>query len=61
MVAPLKKNGIQECAKLRRRVIAQHNLGRIRKSSRDKLVRLLDQFEAEVIKMEEKGEDTEWL
>lgn len=60
MAAPLKKNGIDECAKLRRRVIRQHQLGRILRSDRDYLVGLLDKFEARVIKMKEKGEE-EWL
>lgn len=60
MAAPLKVNGINECAKLRRRVIRQHQLGRISRTDRDFLVKLLDQFEARVIKMEEKGVE-EWL
>ena len=60
MVAPLKKNGIAECAKLRKRVIAQHNLGRIHRTDKEYLVDLLNKVEARIIKMEEKGEE-KWL
>ena len=55
MAGPLKVNGLSECANLRKRVIRQHQLGRIRRSDRDYLVELLDKFEARVIKMREEG------
>lgn len=57
MAGSLKTLGLRESAALRRRVNRQHSLERITKTVRDKLVRLLDEFDATVVEMQEEGGD----
>ena len=49
----LKSLGLEECRRLRRRVMKTRALERISRPDSDYLVDLLDRFEARVIEMEE--------
>lgn len=59
MAKSLKTAGVTEAGRLRQRVIRQHSMGRISKVDRDRLVGLLDEFQAHVIRMEEKDDPFE--
>lgn len=56
MARGLKSRGLLELDTLRQRVKRQHMLKRISKPDCDWLVDALNQVEARIIKMEEKGE-----
>lgn len=64
MAKALKDAGLEELEALRRRVIRQHGLKRIKRKDRDRLVELLDKMEAHIIRMDEddgKGGVQGWL
>ena len=53
MAGSLKDKGRTELATLRRRVLRQHQLGRITKPDSDNLVAKIDDIEAYIIRMRE--------
>lgn len=59
MAKSLKTAGIKEVTALRVRVNRQFALERILPSDRDRLIKLLDQFEAHVVSMSETDPDNQ--
>lgn len=53
MAGSLKTIGLEELSKLRKRVLRQHQLGRISRGDKENLVAKLDDVEAYIIKMKE--------
>lgn len=62
MAKGLKTHGLEEVRALRRRVLRQHSLGRIYLSDSSRLVSLLDELAAHIIRMPEHddNEEKEW-
>ena len=53
MAGSLKTLGLEELSKLRKRVLRQHQLGRISRGDKNNLVAKLDDIEAYIIRMPE--------
>lgn len=61
MVARLKDRGVEELQSFRRRVLRIAGLGRISKGDADRIIRLVDEIEAIVIRMDEKpNKEANW-
>ena len=61
MAKGMKSRGMMELRALKKRLNRQHSLGRISRTDADFIRDLLDQVEARIITMEEKGEDQPWF
>ena len=53
MAGSLKTLGVKELSSLRKRVLRQHQLGRISRGDKDNLIAKCDDLEAYIIKMPE--------
>ena len=53
MAGSLKTLGLEEISRFRKRVLRQHQLGRIDRGDKENLVRKIDDIEAYVLKMRE--------
>lgn len=57
MARPLKVNGLQDLDALKRRVMRQNSLGRIRPADAENLLIKIEDIRNTIIKMSEKDED----
>lgn len=53
MAGSLKTLGLEELSRLKKRVLRQHQLGRISRGDKENLVDKLDDVEAYIVKMKE--------
>lgn len=56
MAGSLKTLGLEELSKLKKRVLRQHQLGRISRGDKENLITKIDDVEAYIVKMKE-GKD----
>lgn len=59
MAAGLKTKGVAALRDLRKRIVRQHGLQRISRPDHDNLIRMVDELEAYIVKMEENSPDIE--
>lgn len=53
MAGSLKTIGLEELSRLRKRVLRQHQLGRISRGDKENLIEKMDDVEAYIVKMRE--------
>ena len=61
MAGSLKTLGLEELSLLRKRVLRQHQLGRISRGDKENLIAKLDDVEAYIVKMKEGKERLDYF
>lgn len=61
MAGNLKTLGLEELSRLRKRVLRQHQLGRISRGDKENLITKLDDVEAYIVKMKEGKERLDYF